>query len=154
MDRVWHCSQQHAPAEMYYGMTQISDVKSSDLLAKRMRLVGADNPDFAVDKAALPPVPPRPEVAATATAPLPRPPPSEPPGAAPIPQESVVLPGAFRCSVTCVDHACLHMHMCLLSEFMSLVICCKLNYAIGWHSDSCNVIVSCRRSCCLHALQR
>lgn len=35
---------------------QISDVKSADLLGKRMRLQGADNPDFTIDKAALPPV--------------------------------------------------------------------------------------------------
>lgn len=65
------------------------------MLAKRTRLQGVENPDFAVDKAALPPVPARQDAAATAAAPLPRPPPpeGERPGAAPIPQESVPLPG-------------------------------------------------------------
>lgn len=37
-------------------VVQISDVKSADLLGKRLRLQGIDNPDFTVDKAALPPV--------------------------------------------------------------------------------------------------
>lgn len=93
---------------------QISDVKASDLLAKRMRLVGADNPDFAVDKAALPPVPPRPEVAAATSVPLPRPPPSEPPGAAPIPQESVVLPGANV--VRSFKLTTIHLQQCICSN--------------------------------------
>jgi hypothetical protein len=98
-----------------------------------MRLQGADNPDFTIDKAALPPVqfcmqgdscvwrhwqpcspalhlgecmtwlsgrqvPARPEVGAAAAVQLPRPPPPEGdqrPGATPLPQESVQLPGAL-----------------------------------------------------------
>jgi hypothetical protein len=48
-------SAMHDPHQHLLSSVQISDVKSADLLGKRMRLQGADNPDFTIDKAALPP---------------------------------------------------------------------------------------------------
>lgn len=72
---------------------QISDVKASDLLTNRMRLVGSDNPDFSPDKIAIKVgETAAPGIASTMSRHQP-PLPSKAPPMSSIPQETISLPG-------------------------------------------------------------